>query len=456
MLQEFEGVLRRLVGLRTPPKLALSISGGVDSMALASLASQWSRTRDVRLYGYIIDHHVRQGSSAEASVVADRLANLGIEPKILELHANLVESSVMEKYARDGRRELLQGECVKSGIHHILHGHTLDDQVELFIMRFLMRSTRYGLAGMHPESFLSIRTPPDQYPIRLLKPLLTFRKQQLENYCLENNVQWVEDPSNRDVTLTKRNAIRALLASPDLPPAFSPDNLIPFIAKLQEIRERTLSQAKLAYLQLRNAGDLYYKQGTFTLKAVKVYEALPTDVKEQLTLLILSMVSPLSVEQLFYRRQAIHNHVQLPLDRKRTLLDVSIFPTDGHLAFKRSRPRAQKSLEYSVYKATKDWSQWRLIDNRFWIRWKLPDTHERSDCNINARILYSTANSKATLSKIFGSDIKPSYERQTHPLFMFDDPSDPYTLRSDLIIGYPTLGYCRGLNMEWQPVKMVL
>lgn len=425
-------------------------------MALAGLASQWSKTRDVRLYGYIIDHHVRDGSSAEASLVADRLAGLGIEPKILDLHANLVEPSVMEKYARDGRRNLLQRECVKNGIHHILHGHTLDDQVELFIMRFLMRSTTYGLAGMHPESFLSIRTPPDQYPIKLLKPLLTFRKKQLEEYCLDQNIQWIEDPSNRDVTLTKRNAIRAFLASPDIPTAFSSDNLIPFIAKLQKLRETTLTQAKLAYLQLRNSGDLYYKQGAFTLKPVKVYDALPPDVKEQLTLLILSLVSPLSVEQLFYRRQAIHNYVKLPMDRKWTLLDVAIFPMDGHLIFKRGRPRAQKSLEYTVHKATKDWSEWKLIDNRFWIRWKLPATHEKSECNINSRLLYSTANTKTTLSKIFGSDIKPSYERQTHPLFMFDDPEDPYTLRSDLIIGYPTLGYCRGLNMEWQPVEIVL
>lgn len=427
-------------------------------MALAALTSGWAQRRDVKLYGYIVDHHVRPESTAEADLVANRLSNLGIEPKILDLHANLVEPSVMERFSREGRRDLLQKECVASGIHHILHGHTLDDQIELFIMRFLKHSTLYGLAGMHPHSYLSIRPRPDQFPIKLIKPLLTTRKSQLKHYCESNNIEWVEDASNMDVLLTQRNAIRALLENREaLPSGFSAESLIPLITDLQQIRETTSDQVKLAFMQLENSGDLAYKQGMVTLKRVHVFAALPLDVKNQLLLTILSLVSPLSVSQILNRRRHVQQYVKDRFGQKQTLLDVTISPTENdELQFRRSRPRSTEGLKYTVYKATKEWSEWQLVDNRFWIRWKLPEDSEVAERNINARVLYTTANSKDVLNEIFGGGIGGALRRQTNPLFMFDDPEDPYTLRSDLIIGYPTLGYCRGLHMEWQPVKALL
>ena len=56
---------------------------------------------------------------------------------------------------------------------------------------------------------------PSSQQLRLIRPLLQFSKQQLQEYCLKEGLPWVEDPTNRD-THYLRNLLRARLASPGL------------------------------------------------------------------------------------------------------------------------------------------------------------------------------------------------------------------------------------------------
>ena len=58
----------------------LAVSGGVDSMALATLCRDLRATRrslGLRFKALVLDHDVREGSAAEASEVAARLSNMG-------------------------------------------------------------------------------------------------------------------------------------------------------------------------------------------------------------------------------------------------------------------------------------------------------------------------------------------------------------------------------------------
>ena len=50
------------------------------------------------------------------------------------------------------------------------------------------------------------------YQIKLIRPLLQVRKQQLQEYCRQQGLTWVEDPTNQDSSYL-RNLIRAQLAS---------------------------------------------------------------------------------------------------------------------------------------------------------------------------------------------------------------------------------------------------
>ncbi|KAI9667629.1 MAG: hypothetical protein M1821_000446 [Bathelium mastoideum] len=68
--------------------------------------------------------------------------------------------------------------------------------------------------------------------IKVCRPLLTFSKDQLIATCKEKGVQWVEDESNKDRTLTPRNAIRYLMQSNSLPRALSTQSLLEVASKV--------------------------------------------------------------------------------------------------------------------------------------------------------------------------------------------------------------------------------
>ena len=86
-------------------------------------------------------------------------------------------------------------------------GHTLDDQEENLLIRFLRGSGVDGLASMEN---MVVRNG-----ISWIRPLLKFRKEELRNYLRNNNYSWIDDPSNYDEKY-KRVKMRKLLATQNL------------------------------------------------------------------------------------------------------------------------------------------------------------------------------------------------------------------------------------------------
>lgn len=84
----------------------------------------------------------------------------------------------------------------------------------------LIRSTPEGRGGEKPDS-LTV----EGCGVTVFRPLLDYTKAQLIATCKENQVEWFEDATNADKTLTPRNAIRHLLTSGVLPRALSGDSL---------------------------------------------------------------------------------------------------------------------------------------------------------------------------------------------------------------------------------------
>src|SRR3954453_18569226 len=77
----FAQAMDRLGPFEPRPKLAVAVSGGADSMALALLSSAWASLRDGSVLALIVDHGLRVESAGEAAVTADRLAALGISAR---------------------------------------------------------------------------------------------------------------------------------------------------------------------------------------------------------------------------------------------------------------------------------------------------------------------------------------------------------------------------------------
>jgi tRNA(Ile)-lysidine synthase len=187
--REFRDLMERLGPFEPAPVLAVALSGGADSMALALLADRWARRRRGRIVALTVDHGLRPGSRAEARAAHARLAALGIEAGLLVWRGAKPQTGI-QAAAREARYRLMSGWCRRHGVLHLLLAHHREDQAETLLHRLGRASGGDGLAGM-----AAIRELPE---VRLLRPCLTVPRDRLRAVLAGRRMSWAEDPSNRD------------------------------------------------------------------------------------------------------------------------------------------------------------------------------------------------------------------------------------------------------------------
>ena len=180
---EFSHLLQNLAPLSD--KIAVAVSGGGDSMALALCVKRWEQRPCVAL---IVDHGLRAESAEEAEQVKARLEQIGLQAEILRWKHDPVTGRVHEK-ARSARYQLLTAACRRHGATDLLLAHHRDDQAETILMRLAKGSGVEGLAGMAAQSLRD--------GIRLLRPFLSVPKTRLIATCQAGNLPFITDPSNK-------------------------------------------------------------------------------------------------------------------------------------------------------------------------------------------------------------------------------------------------------------------
>ncbi|PSH69113.1 tRNA lysidine(34) synthetase TilS [Phyllobacterium brassicacearum] len=186
----FDGI--DFTGLKS---VIVAVSGGSDSLALLYLLIAFSKSRPSfpDIVAVTIDHGLRPESAEEARYVSRLCNETGISHRILNWAGPKPATGLSAK-ARAARYALLCEAARDSGTDMILTGHTLDDQIETFVMRSSRtgegRSER-GLAGMAPATLLDRE-------IWLVRPLLKMSRGTLRNYLGSKGITWCEDPSNDD------------------------------------------------------------------------------------------------------------------------------------------------------------------------------------------------------------------------------------------------------------------
>lgn len=202
---EFAAALASLAAFEPAPRLAVAVSGGCDSMALAMLADRWARARGGSIRALIVDHGLRANSAAEAAQTLAWLGALGIAAEILAW-TQARPLTRIEESARDARYRLLIDHCRQMGIADLLTAHQADDQAETVAMRLARGSSLEGLAG------ISGRT--EREGVCILRPLLELPRARLAACLCAAGIAWIEDPSNQDLRF-ERNRWREAM-SPEL------------------------------------------------------------------------------------------------------------------------------------------------------------------------------------------------------------------------------------------------
>ena len=185
--------------------LAIAVSGGPDSLALAYLAKCYSIKNKIKVKYFIVDHKLRKESSLEAQTVKSILKKIDVNCKILKWNGRKPSKNIQAE-ARDKRYHLLANECKKNSIKHLLLGHHINDLFENFFIRLVRGS---GLKGL--ISF-SKYTKYKNKDLSILRPLLDLEKNDLLNISNKVFNFFIKDPTNINEDY-KRTRIRNLLLS---------------------------------------------------------------------------------------------------------------------------------------------------------------------------------------------------------------------------------------------------
>ena len=144
------------------------------------------------LHAAHLDHRMRPGSAADAAWLGEVCGEWGVT-----FHLRAAPAPVRtEAEGRELRYAFFSEVAESLGGAVTLTGHTADDQAETVLFRIARGSGPRGLGGIHPGR------PPSP-----LRPLLPFRRAEIEAYAAAHGVPHREDPTNRDPRWT-RNRIR--------------------------------------------------------------------------------------------------------------------------------------------------------------------------------------------------------------------------------------------------------
>ena len=187
--------------LKIDENFIVGVSGGPDSLALAFLAKLYSIKKKLESKFVIIDHKLRKESSKEAKSVQKILKKFHIVSEILIWKGKKPDKNI-QSLSRQKRYNLLINYCKRSKIKNILLGHHQDDLLENFFIRILRGSGLKGLVSLNEKNQFE--------NINILRPLLSFKKEDLIFLSKIVFNFYVKDPSNENVKF-KRIKIRKLL-----------------------------------------------------------------------------------------------------------------------------------------------------------------------------------------------------------------------------------------------------
>jgi tRNA(Ile)-lysidine synthase len=180
----------------SPAKLCIALSGGLDSCVLLSALLAAQKQLAFALHAIHVHNGLSPNADAWAEFCVANCQTLKVPCQVVHVNVDKKAGLGIEAAARKARYEAL----LKSDADFIVLAHHQDDQAETYLLQLLRGA---GVKGLSAMSVIDSKR-------RLLRPLLSIPRLEIEDYARHANLKWVEDESNQD-THYDRNFIRHAL-----------------------------------------------------------------------------------------------------------------------------------------------------------------------------------------------------------------------------------------------------
>ena len=236
MLTKFQNQLNQKFPFLKEKKLLLAVSGGIDSMVLVNLMHQLK-------YNFAVAHcnfqlRNTESNDDESFVISEceklkvPFFTLKFDTKKFAEDYKLSIQLAARKLRYDWFYEILE----KENYNYILTAHHLDDSLETFLINFTRGTGLEGLTGIPLQN------------VKIIRPLLSFSRKEIEDFAIENKIKWREDSSNASDKYL-RNKLR--------------HDVIPTLKELQpnllSSFEKTIENLQQAQSLVEDASKLVYK-----------------------------------------------------------------------------------------------------------------------------------------------------------------------------------------------------
>ncbi|MBU0902177.1 MAG: tRNA lysidine(34) synthetase TilS [Gammaproteobacteria bacterium] len=195
-------LLESLAPWRNAPAWHVALSGGLDSTVLLHLLARLAQREALPPLSAI---HIHHGLQAAADVWPAHCRELCAELSVpLQVeYVQVAPGASLERAARDARYAALAARLAPGDV--VLTAQHRDDQAETLLFRLLRGAGVQGLSAMPVSRGLGVGS--------LARPLLNCSRAELLAYAHEQQLSWVEDPSNADERFS-RNYLRRQVLPP--------------------------------------------------------------------------------------------------------------------------------------------------------------------------------------------------------------------------------------------------
>ena len=242
--------IREQALMRAGDRVAVAVSGGADSVALLRVLLDLRSEMGIVLAVTHFNHGLRgEQSDADEAFVAELARENGLD--FLAGHGNVPDYAFttklgIEAAGRELRYRWFAQLAEQQRLDSVATAHTLDDQAETVLLKFLRGAGTKGLAGIYPV--LDLATPggssgaeaplqemavdgaaegtPLQSRVspgvnlRIVRPLLGVSREEVESYLASLSQSWREDESNLDHRFLRNRLRHELL--PQLEREYNP------------------------------------------------------------------------------------------------------------------------------------------------------------------------------------------------------------------------------------------
>jgi tRNA(Ile)-lysidine synthase len=225
MENQLENLFYQKISAYSLQKVVVAFSGGADSTALLILFNKFAAKNGIQLQAAHFNHQWRQSAIIDQQFCQNLCQQLGIPLTIgFAQDYSCRDFGSAEANARAKRHQFFAqfNDSVIAMAHH------LDDQLENFFIKLIRGCSLEGSTRMPELTHVG--------KLKICRPLLDFKKSSLITYLKQNQISYVEDPTNQDQKYLRNKIRNSLLPTLTECDDRASKNILNFMQKINDVQ----------------------------------------------------------------------------------------------------------------------------------------------------------------------------------------------------------------------------